>query len=76
MTSLPARPDVSPIGVVLAVLYASVVAGALSVGVGATALAASHGGVHAGFVVGGVFVFVVGFVGIRVVDVVGTGAIR
>jgi len=67
---------VSRIGGVLALLYVAVGVGALSVGVGATALAASHGGVHAGFVVGGVFVFVVGFVGIRVVDVVGTGAIR
>jgi len=59
---------VSCIGGVLALLYVAVGVGALSVGVGATALAASHGGVHAGFVVG--------FVGIRVVDVVGTGAIR
>ena len=76
MTTLRARGVVSPIGVVLAVLYASVVVGVLSIGTGATALAAAHGGIDAGLVVGGVFVFVVGFVGLRVVDVVGTGAIR
>jgi len=65
----------SRVGVVLAVLYAVVVVGVLSVGIGSTALAATHGGVQAGFVVGGVFVFTVGFVGLRVVDVVTTGVV-
>ena len=63
----------SPIHGVLAVLYASVVAGALSVGAGATSLAAAHGGIDAGFVVGGVFVFMVGCAGLRIVDVVASG---
>ena len=66
------RPDVSVMGVAMAVLYAVVVAGALSVAYGATSIAATHGGVYVALIVGGVFAFGYGYVGLRVVDAVTT----
>lgn len=63
-------PSIPVVAVVMATLYAFVGVGALSVGYGATSLAAAYGGIHAGFIVGGVFTFAYGYVGVRVVDAV------
>jgi len=60
-------PDIPVVAVVMASLYVFVAAGALSVGYGATTLAATHGGTRVGYIVGGVFVFGYGYVGLRFV---------
>ena len=65
-----ARPDVSIVGVAMAVLYASVAFGALSVAYGSTALAAAHGGVYVALIVAGAFAFAYAYIGLRVVDAV------
>lgn len=60
-------PAVSPVGVVMATLYAFVVTGGLLVGYGATSIATFHGGVYVGLIVAGVFVFAYGYVGLQAV---------
>lgn len=70
---IPAVPDVPVFGVVMASLYVFVAAGALSVGYGATSLAATHGGTHVAYIVGGGFVFTYGYVGLRLADAATTG---
>lgn len=59
--------DVSIVGVAMAVMYALVAAGALSVAYGTTSLAAAHGGFYVALIVGGTFAFAYGYVGLRVV---------
>lgn len=70
---VPGVPGVPVVGVVMASLYAFVAAGALSVGYGATSLAATHGGTHVAYIVGGVFVFTYAYVGLRLADAATTG---
>jgi len=70
---IPTVPDVPVVGVVMACLYVFVAAGALSVGYGATSLAATHGGTHVAYIVGGGFVFTYGYVGLRLADAATNG---
>ena len=64
------RPGVSVVGVAMGVMYGLVFAGALSVGYGATSLAAAYGGVYVALMVGGAFAFGYGYLGIQIVDAV------
>ena len=56
--------------VAMVVAYLFVVAGGVSIGYGATALATDYGGIQGGAIVGGVFLFAYGYVGLRFVDAV------
>lgn len=65
-------PSVPVVPAVTLAMYVLIVVGAVSVGYGATSLAAAYGGVHASRIVAGTFAFAYGYVGLRIVDAVTT----